>query len=423
MKKRLLIHCHKIMRFTDLIEETYLSLSANKSRSFLTILGIVIGIGSVIAMISIGQGASQSVTSRVESLGTNLLVIRTGRQRSVGSVVRSAMGSASTLKTEDVQAIRSTVSGIKAVSATVSSQKQVTAKGTNTNTSINGIDEYYFAMKSVEIDMGTNFTSSQINSKAKVAILGPTVSETLFGEGVMADAVIGQKIKISSIEYTVIGVTKAKGGTGMGSSDDLIYIPLGTAQQYITGSSKYVTNINVQVADATMMDTVEADITTLLLTRHKIKNSDNADFSIMNQADMLSAMTSVTGTLTLLLGAIAGISLVVGGIGIMNMMLTTVTERTREIGLRKSLGANNSDISWQFLAESVALTFSGGIVGIIVGWFASWLITKLSGTATTVTSGSVMLAFGVSALIGIVFGYYPARRAAKLDPIEALRYQ
>jgi len=410
------------MRFTDLFEETFFSLSSNKSRSILTMLGIVIGIGSVIAMISVGQGASQSVTNQVESLGTNLLVIRPGRQRSAGSTVRSAMGSANTLKTDDVAAIRNNISGIKAVSATVSSQKQVTAKGNNTNTSINGIDEYYFSLKSVEVELGVNFSNTQINSRSKVAIIGPTVRDTLFGENV-TENVVGQKIKIASIEYTVIGVTKAKGGTGMGSSDDLIYIPLSTAQQYITGSDKYVSNINVQVSSADIMDTVEADIQTLLMTRHKIKDADSADFSIMNQADMLSAMTSVTDTMTLLLGAIAGISLLVGGIGIMNMMLTTVTERTREIGLRKSLGANNSDISTQFLAESVALTFIGGIIGILVGWFSSWLITKLSTTNTAVTSGSVMLAFGVSALIGIVFGYYPARRAAKLDPIEALRYQ
>ncbi len=409
------------MHISDLMEETYLSLSSNRSRSFLTILGIVIGIGSVIAMVSVGQGAQQSVTDRVESLGTNLLVIRPGRVRNVGSVVRSAMGSASTLTMEDVEAIRDSINGVAAVASTVSSQKQVSTKSANTNTSINGIDNYYFSMKSVELELGSDFTDAQMSSKAKVAILGPTVRDTLFGENNID--VVGQKIKISASEYTVIGVTKAKGGTGMGSSDDLIYIPLGTAQQYLIGNSKNVNNINVQVASSDQMDTVQTDITNLLIERHKVKDPENPDFSIMNQADMLSAMTSVTQTMTWLLGAIAGISLLVGGIGIMNMMLTTVTERTREIGLRKSLGANNNDISMQFLAESVALTFIGGLVGVVMGWLASWLITKFSGTATSVTSGSVVLAFGVSALIGMVFGYYPARRAAKLDPIEALRYQ
>ncbi len=409
------------MRFVDLMEETFFSLSSNKSRSILTILGIVIGIGSVIAMISVGQGASESVTSRVESLGTNLLVIRPGRSRNIGSTVRSAMGSASSLTVADVEALRTSIAGVKSVAPIVNSQKQVTAKNSNTNTSIYGIDSYYFNLKSIEIELGSNFTATQLGSRTKVAILGPTTRDTLFGEN--ATDVIGQKVKIAGVEYTVIGVTVAKGGTGMGSSDDLIYIPLPTAQQYIMGSDKYVNTINVQVASADMMGTVEADIQALLMTRHKLKDEENLDFSIMNQADMLSAMTSVTGTMTLLLGAIAGISLLVGGIGIMNMMLTTVTERTREIGLRKSLGANNTDISMQFLTESVALTFIGGVIGIVAGALAAWVITLLSSTNTAVTTGSVLLAFGVSALIGIVFGYYPARRAAKLDPIDALRYQ
>ena len=410
------------MRFTDLLEETYFSLSSNKSRSILTMLGIVIGIGSVIAMISVGQGASKSVTDRVESLGTNLLVIRPGRVRNVGSMVKNAMGSASTLKTTDVEAIKN-ISGVKAVAPTVSSQKQISTKKSNTNTSVNGIDANYFPMKSVEIEIGNNFTSSQLENATKVAILGPTVRDTIFGTDATPDMVIGEKIKISNIEYTVIGITKAKGGSGMGSSDDLIYIPLSTAKRYITGNDKYVNNINVQVENADLMNTVETEIQNLLLNLHKIKNEENADFSIMNQADMLSTMTSVTNTMTWLLGAIAGISLLVGGIGIMNMMLTTVTERTREIGLRKSLGASNADINYQFLTESVALTFIGGIIGIFIGCLASWLIMKLSGTSTSITASSIILSFSVSALIGVIFGYYPARRAAKMDPIEALRYQ
>jgi putative ABC transport system permease protein len=301
----------------------------------------------------------------------------------------------------------------------VSARNQVTTKGKNTNTSVYGIDSAYFGIKNITVASGLNISDQQIKSRSKVAVLGPTTRDDLFDEGVDA---VGQKIRIGSQEFTVIGVTIAKGGTGMGSSDDLIYIPITTAQQYLTGSQS-VSNINIQVSSADLMNLVQAEVQTLLLQRHNIADVANADFNIMNQADMLTAMSSVAGTLTLLLGAIAGISLVVGGIGIMNMMLTTVTERTREIGLRKSLGAKKTDISAQFLCESVALTFIGGIIGIIVGWGASWLISKFSSMTTVVSTSSVLLSVGISALVGIVFGYYPARRAAKLDPIEALRYQ
>jgi len=407
------------MFFSDLAEETYFSLSANKSRSALTILGIVIGIASVITMISVGQGATKSISSNIESLGTNLLVVQPGSARQAGNIVRGGFGSASSLKIGDAEAIKSTVSNIQLVAPVVSSRKQVTAKGTNTNTSINGIDTNYFTLRSIQIDNGSLITDQQVASRSKVAILGPTTNSDLFGEGANS---VGQKIRIGGQEFTVIGTTVAKGGTGFGSSDDLIYIPITTAQQYISGNDS-VSNINIEVTSADLMSTVQATVQDLLLQRHRISDPASADFSILNQTDLLSSLSSVAGTLTLLLGAIGGISLVVGGIGIMNMMLTTVTERTREIGLRKSLGADSNDISAQFLAESVALTFIGGVIGIVVGWLASLAIAKFGGLTTVINTFSVALAFGVSALIGIVFGYYPARRAAKLDPIEALRYQ
>lgn len=407
------------MIFPDLFEETMFSLSSNKSRSALTILGIVIGVASVIAMISIGQGSAQNITSRIESLGTNLLVVMPGSQRQAGNIVRGGMGSATSLKLEDAEAIKSSIAGIDAVAPTVSSRKQVSVKGQNTNTSIYGIDTNYFGVKSIELQFGNPITETQIKSRSKIAILGPTTRDDLFGEGTDP---VGQKIRINNQEYQIIGVTQAKGGTGMGSSDDLIYIPLTTAQQYLTGNDG-VSNINIQVSSENMMNAVQQQVQALILERHNISDAASADFSIMNQADMLSAMSSVAGTLTLLLAAIAGISLIVGGIGIMNMMLTTVTERTREIGLRKSLGATHSDIVTQFLSESVALTFIGGVLGIIVGWLAALIISKFGSLNTSVTYTSVFLSCGISAAIGIIFGYYPARRAAKLDPIEALRYQ
>lgn len=407
------------MLFSDLTQETYFSLISNKSRSALTILGIVIGIASVIAMISVGQGATSNITSRIESLGTNLLVVSPASQRRAGQLVRGGMGEATTLTLDDAKAISESISGITAIAPVVNSRKQVTAKGTNTNTSIYGVDENYFSMKSVATDLGSLFGAGQVSSNARVAVIGPTTSDSLFGEG---SNPIGQKIRISGQEFTIIGVTQSKGGNTFGSSDDLIYIPIGVAQQYFSGS-KAVSNLNIQVSSADLMTSVQQQISDLLMVRHSITDVNNADFNIMNQADMLSTISSVSATLTYLLGAIAGISLIVGGIGIMNMMLTTVTERTREIGLRKSLGAKNGDISSQFLAESVALTFVGGVIGIIIGWLASYIISTFASMTTTVTWGSVLLAFGISALIGIIFGYYPAKRAARLNPIDALRYQ
>ncbi|OGH87640.1 MAG: hypothetical protein A3J93_03925 [Candidatus Magasanikbacteria bacterium RIFOXYC2_FULL_42_28] len=407
------------MLFQDLMEETFFSVTANKSRSALTILGIVIGISSVIAMISVGQGASQDIASRISALGTNLLVVTPGNARqSGGNLVRSGSGSATSLTLEDAIAVKS-VSGAKIVAPTISARKQVTAKGKNTNTSINGIDDQYFIVKNINLAQGIGITSGQVTARSKVAVLGPTTRDDLFG---VDASVVGLKIRIGSQEYSVVGVTEAKGGTGFGSSDDLIYIPISTAAQYLTGSQS-VSNINIEATTAEEMTMVQAEVMALLMARHRISDPLLADFSILNQEDLLSSASSVAGTMTMLLGAIAGISLLVGGIGIMNMMLTTVTERTREIGLRKSLGAKNHDISAQFLAEAVAFTFTGGIIGIILGWLASLAIHQFSGLTTVVNWASVSLSFGIAAVVGLVFGYYPAKRAAKLDPIEALRYQ
>ncbi|HEY1037591.1 MAG TPA: ABC transporter permease [Candidatus Paceibacterota bacterium] len=408
------------MKTKDILGETYTALSANKVRSGLTMLGIVIGISSVIAMVSIGQGAQGSIQSSIESIGSNLVMVYPGAQRaSPGAQVSSGRGSSRTLTQADAEAIASEITLAKAVAPELSGRYQVTTKGNNTNTSVNGVDQNYPGVKNIEVAEGSFITEQHAKSMSRVAVLGPTTRDDLFGEG--ADA-IGKTIRISNSVFTVIGVTKEKGGTGFGSQDDMIFIPLITAQKFLAGED-YVSIINVQAHDSESMTALQEEVTNLLLARHKISDPTAADFSILNQADIVATASSITNTFTILLGSVAGISLVVGGIGIMNMMLTTVTERTREIGLRKAIGANRSDISKQFLIEAIVLTCVGGVTGVILGGLISWAISLTGVLQTSISLGSVLLAFGVSAGIGIVFGYYPARRAANLNPIEALRYE
>jgi putative ABC transport system permease protein len=407
------------MRISDLLEQTFSSLFANKARSGLTVLGIVIGIGSVIAMVSIGQGTQSSITSSIQSLGSNLIMIQPGFQRGVGTQVRTERGSSQTLTLADAIAIGDTLSGIKAVAPQTQSRSQVTAKGTNTNTQVNGVTADYAEVRNVAVASGDFITEQDNANLAKVAVLGPTTVTDLFGED--SDP-IGQTIRVNKLDFKVVGVAAAKGGSGFSNQDDAIYIPLATAQRFITGSV-YVNSINVQGVDSKSLDQLQTDITGLLLERHKISDPTLADFQILNQSDIVASASTITNTLTLLLASIAGISLLVGGIGIMNMMLTTVTERTREIGLRKAIGAKKADITMQFLAEAVTLTFVGGVIGVLLGWFASLAVRQFGGIDTQVSLFSVLLAFGVSAVIGIIFGYYPAWRAAKLNPINALRYE
>ncbi|MFA6547866.1 MAG: ABC transporter permease [Candidatus Magasanikbacteria bacterium] len=407
------------MKAIDVFEEIYWSLSANKVRSFLTILGIVIGIGSVISMVAIGQGAKANIQTSIQSVGSNLIIVTPGAQRGVGMSVSAGRGSAQTLVQTDADEIIKSVSLIKSVAPELSRRYQVTAKGKNTNTQVVGTVPAYTDVRKIEIGSGNFITPSQISSYEKVAVIGPSTRDDLFGVDFQA---IGQAIKINGTEFKVVGITVAKGGSGFSNPDTVIYVPLSTAQRYLAGD-KYLSTISVEAIDQDSMLAVQDQITSLLLMRHKISDPLLADFTVMNQADIVATASSITDTFTMLLAAIAGISLLVGGIGIMNMMLTTVTERTREIGLRKAIGADKKDISMQFLLEAVTLTFAGGIFGVVLGWILASLIAKFSGLTTQISFSSVLLAFGVSALIGIVFGYYPASRAAKLNPIEALRYE
>lgn len=407
------------MHIRDILQETYTALKANKARTGLTMLGIIIGIASVIAMTAIGNGAKQQVTESIESIGANLVTVSPGAVRSFGGP-QGQRGSAKTLTIEDADAILKEVGHISYVVKVVNSQQQLVVPGNNTNTSIVGTEPSYSIARNIEISEGDFLSDQNIEKTSKVVVLGSAVRDDLFGEG--ATDIIGEMVRISGTEYKVVGIAKSSGGTGPMSSDDMVYIPYTTAQRYLTGD-KYLSSIYISTESSDYSSTVQSEVETLLKKRHNIKEGGTNDFSTSNQADMIETVSEVIGTFTTFLAAVAAISLIVGGIGIMNMMLTTVTERTREIGLRKAIGAKKRDINNQFLIEATMLTLTGGVIGVILGWVIAFVLNYFGVVNTDVSIGSVFLSFGVSALIGIVFGYYPAHRAANLNPIDALRYE
>jgi len=402
------------MKFKDIANETYSSLSANKVRSGLTMLGIVIGIASVIAMVSIGNGAKASIQSSIEGLGSNLLTIIPGVVQPGRGIVSSGRGASQTLKNEDADIIKN-IDGVLYISPEVSSRFQVVANGNNTNTTITGATPDYMSVHNLTIANGNFITDANQRSIGRQAILGATVATDLFGD----QDPLGKTIRINKVNFNVVGILNAKGGTGFSGPDDMIFVPLSTMQKILSGMD-YLSMMAVSVTDKNQMAEVKNLITFALLEKHRV---DEADFSIISQEDILGTLTTVIDTFTLFLAAIASISLLVGGIGIMNMMLTTVTERTKEIGLRKAIGAKKSDINTQFLSEAIVLTFIGGFIGIILGWLICLLVTSTGLVQTQVSLSSVLIAFGVSTAIGIIFGYYPARRAGMLNPIDALRYE
>jgi len=405
--------------FEETFSTSFEALTLNKTRTVLAVLGIVVGIAAVIALMTLGKGSQKAVASQIESLGSNLLTVMPGAQMAEG--IRGQVGSMTTLTYEDAKAITnsSRITSVEAVSAELDRRAQVVAGRNNTNTRVTGVMAPYAQIRKIEMESGNFISQNDLDSQAKVAVLGPQVVTDLFSEG--ADAV-GESIRINKLAFRVIGVTKAKGGTGFFSQDDIIFIPLTTAQKQVFGQD-YVGSISLAAKTEKLMDQARNEVGYFLLARHKISDPAQADFSISSQEDIISTMTQVTSTFTALLSGIAAISLLVGGIGIMNIMLVSVIERTREIGLRKALGAKKKDIILQFLTESVILTAAGGLLGVIFGTLISLFLVRMISVPWVFSSPSYFLAFGVSAVIGIVFGFYPAYKASNLSPIEGLRYE
>jgi len=406
------------MELKELLLESLTTLTLNKVRTGLAMLGVVIGIGSVIALISLGQGSQQSIETQIKSLGSNLLTVSPGSRQTSG--VRSS-GRVETLTLDDAKAISTStkITTVKNISPEYSSNAQIVAGRNNTNTQVVGVTPSYPNVRNIQVSSGFFISQQNVEAMAKVAVLGPQTATDLFGEG---SNPVGQTIRIKSLAFKVIGVTVSKGGSGFANQDDRVYIPITTAQKLLFGVS-YLSSISIEANSETVMMAARDQVGYLLLERHKIKDPLQADFSIMSQEDILGTATQVTSTFTTLLSGIAAISLIVGGIGIMNIMLVTVTERTREIGLRKALGAKRKIITAQFLLEAIIVTFVGGLIGVFLGMMTSYLLSQMMGISFAISISSIILAFGVSVAIGILFGWYPAQKAANLQPIEALRYE
>jgi len=405
------------MEFFDYLKQAVTAMFAHKMRAFLSILGILIGVAAVIAMLAIGQGAKESIEKQLASLGSNLLVVRPGAS-STGGVSMEA-GTTTRLTLDDVTAIEKLKNYVKSASPAVTNRAQVVYGNKNWNTQVQGVGVSYAQLRSSVPTIGRFFTEEEVRMRDKVALVGNTVLKEIFGN----TNPVGKTIKINQINFRVIGILPVKGTTGPQDQDDMVLIPITTAMYRLMGK-QYIDSIYVEVKNADLIDAAQDALSNLIIKQHRLITDDQKDsFSIFNMSDIKKTLTSTTQTMSLLLGAIAAISLLVGGIGIMNIMLVSVTERTREIGLRKAIGANNKDILVQFLIEAVLMSFIGGLLGVILGSGTSVLITLIAGWSARVSLSSVILATVFSLAVGVVFGLWPAKQASQLNPIEALRYE
>lgn len=407
------------MNAMNLFRIAWKALLRNKTRAFLTMLGIIIGVGSVITMVAIGQGSKQSIRDQLGSMGSNMINIRPSSNETVGGGARLGASSLQTLKVEDAKAIESQASYVTYVSPAVTSSGQVINAGKNWPSSMQGVSPGYLNIRQWKVKSGAAFTDEDVKSSAKVALIGQTIVENVFG----SEDPVGQTIRFNKIPFKVIGVLEEKGENTFGQDqDDILLSPYTTVQKRLLAVD-YIQTIYASAVSEQSSDIATKEITAILRKQHKLKDAEEDDFTVRTQAELISTISSTSELLTVLLAAIAGISLVVGGIGIMNIMYVSVTERTKEIGLRMSIGARGIDILLQFLVEAIFISLTGGVIGVALGITAAKVINLLFSWPTLVSQSSIVLSFLVCAFTGVFFGYYPARNASRLDPIEALRYE
>lgn len=405
------------MGFFDVLEIALISLSRNKMRSFLTMLGIIIGVGAVIAMMAVGTGAQQTIKDQIASLGTNVILIFPGSTNQAG--IRTGMGSATSLTDQDVEAIHTHCPSVALVTPSLRTGAQAIYQEMNWRTSVMGVNPEYFEIRSWPVSSGQYFTDADVRSATKVCVVGQTIVDNLF----KGNDPVGQVIRIRRMPFKVVGVLSPKGQSAQGSDqDDVIIAPSSTVQKKLMGQFFFGSIMASAISERQMDDAIR-QITEVLRVQHKLQPWDENDFTVRSQTEIANAAQSTSQVLTILLASIASISLIVGGIGIMNIMLVSVTERTKEIGLRMSIGATGANILLQFLIEAVVLSLLGGFLGVVLGTVSSDLISRFAGWTTLVSIESIVLAFVFSAAVGIFFGFYPARKAAQLNPIEALRYE